>query len=362
MRVCEGFVEAGCSVDLWAPGSRTCFDSIEELSSFYGIDMAPRIAIVPRHARRAWAICCWAAAAIRASNAADFTYCRDARAALALRTLGMATVLEVHSPAIMETKPWKALMKWPLRRHLTIVAISRALEERLDDETRTRCVKVVCEPDAVQQSKLAPSACTSPDRGKSPQRRLNAAYAGTIAPGRGIELIHQLALKSPEINFHFAGRVHESLRDWFKRKLMTQENVTYAGELRPSAISDWLYHADCLLAPYVPGSQTMQNEDSTAWMSPLKVFEYMASSRPILISDLPTIREVLDERSAVLLPPQEVEPWHAALRRLLGDRDYYASQARESLRLVERHTWKSRGARILLTQIPPAERCIGDPG
>ena len=55
--------------------------------------------------------------------------------------------------------------------------------------------------------------------------------------------------------------------------------------------------------------------------SPLKLFEYMAAGRPIVASDLPSIREVLrDGVNALLVPPGDPVAMAAAIARLLGDR------------------------------------------
>ena len=41
----------------------------------------------------------------------------------------------------------------------------------------------------------------------------------------------------------------------------------------------------------------------------MKMFEYMAAGRAILSSDLPVLREVLNEENAILLPPDEPAAW-----------------------------------------------------
>ena len=72
--------------------------------------------------------------------------------------------------------------------------------------------------------------------------------------------------------------------------------------------------------------------DTARWMSPLKMFEYMAMGRAIVSSDLPVLREVLGEDCAILAPPDVESAWIAALRRLedadLRDRLAGAARAR----------------------------------
>ena len=61
-----------------------------------------------------------------------------------------------------------------------------------------------------------------------------------------------------------------------------------------------LYQAACdiLLMPYEEAIAGSSGGDTARFASPMKAFEYMAAGRPILSSDLPVFREVLDEAFA----------------------------------------------------------------
>ena len=51
----------------------------------------------------------------------------------------------------------------------------------------------------------------------------------------------------------------------------------------------------------------------------MKMFEYMAAGRAIVTSDLPVIREVLNEKSAIFCEPDDLEIGKWKLRNLLAD-------------------------------------------
>ena len=84
-------------------------------------------------------------------------------------------------------------------------------------------------------------------------------------------------------------------------------------------------------------------------MSPLKVFSYMAAGKPILCSDLPVLREVIEDgRNGILVPPDDPDAWAIALQRLLGDpalREKLGSTARADF--LAHHTWSQRAVRVL---------------
>ena len=86
---------------------------------------------------------------------------------------------------------------------------------------------------------------------------------------------------------------------------------------------------------------------SEKFTSPMKLFEYMASGVPIIASDLPSIREVLDENSAIFFEAGNSKDLHSAIQKLFSA----PSRTREklSLRAVSlsrEYDWKKRGEKI----------------
>jgi len=108
---------------------------------------------------------------------------------------------------------------------------------------------------------------------------------------------------------------------------------------------------DILLAPYQNRVTltTKGKGDISKWMSPLKIFEYMAHAKAIVASDLPVLKEVLcHEVNSLLCPPQDIEAWQNALLELANNsslRTALGDTARQEF--VKRYTWKGRGEVVL---------------
>jgi len=73
----------------------------------------------------------------------------------------------------------------------------------------------------------------------------------------------------------------------------------------------------------------------------------MAAGRPIVASDLPSIREILsDNRNALLVEPGNPQALTAAVRRLKEDPALGARIARQALDDVQQYTWERRAERL----------------
>jgi glycosyltransferase involved in cell wall biosynthesis len=117
--------------------------------------------------------------------------------------------------------------------------------------------------------------------------------------------------------------------------------VTFTGLIPPAEVQARLRDADVLLLPN-PASAI-----STSFTSPLKLFEYMAAGRPIVASDLPSLREVLrDEENALLVEPGSARALVAGIQRLRNDAALGARLARQARRDVEQFTWARRAERL----------------
>ncbi|MDQ3139320.1 MAG: glycosyltransferase [Pseudomonadota bacterium] len=130
-------------------------------------------------------------------------------------------------------------------------------------------------------------------------------------------------------------------------------NLFFKGRVPHAEVPAALAGCDVVLAPYAKRVEIADGQtDVSRWMSPLKIFEYMAQGHAIMASDLPVIREVLEDGvSAALCPPDAPEAWARRLDALLTDpaaRRRLGDHARDLLET--RYTWQRR-ARYILDKI-----------
>jgi glycosyltransferase involved in cell wall biosynthesis len=86
-------------------------------------------------------------------------------------------------------------------------------------------------------------------------------------------------------------------------------------------------------------------------MSPLKMFEYMASKRPIIASDLPSVREVLGEDDALFVKPDNSEDLAQKIKIILSSLEKCDKIATKALHKVREHYTWSRRAQNIIKQI-----------
>jgi glycosyltransferase involved in cell wall biosynthesis len=282
----------------------------------------------------------------------DLVYARDYHtlALLALRRSGGPPfVLEVHQPpaGFVERVLITTLLRSPRLRRLVPISVALAEEYRRVFGAALR-VPVRVAHDGADRPPPAPAARAR----REGEGGLDLGYVGHLYPGKGMELIEELARRLPQCRFHVIGGQEADVRAWSRR--VHRDNVLFHGHLPHAAAQERMRTMDVLLAPYqrsvlIGGDGT----DITRWMSPLKVFEYMGSARPMIASDLPVLREVLrDGWNALLADPDDAGSWVRRIRELEADPALaraLAERAREDL--LRDYTWERR-AELVLAGLP----------
>ena len=177
---------------------------------------------------------------------------------------------------------------------------------------------------------------------------IKVGYVGQLYHGKIMEILLPIAPRFPGVEFHLVGGTDEDLSYWKNRAQIP--NIIFHGYV-PHCRIGWYYSQfDIVLAPFQRIVRLEEGKGNTVrWMSPLKIFEYMAHAKAIIASDLPVLREVLENNvTALMVSPEDAGAWGDALDRLLKDRELRKSLGEAALkRLTDVYTWRNRVQRVL---------------
>ncbi len=370
MQMCQAFWRIGHEVTLIGH-VRT--KNIPELFSHYDIEIPFSICPMPSMNNTATDPLYITTGVLRAYTLSpDLAYGRSLEMCFGTAFLGIPTIYEAHS--LPRTAGKRLLMRSLTRlpAFVRLVTISNGLAKAFIEQglipAHTPHDKRLCVAHDGANEHVAGETHTSPDdirmtllrEGVSvpPQAldrgTLHVGYIGSLYEGKGMEIILPLARLCPWATFHIVGGSPEEVAQWKYRAVDAQgtplPSMHFYGFVphRLTALFRSLF--DVALIPSQPRIRNVSgNIDEGEHVSPLKVFEYMASGLPILASDIGALREILQHReTALLIAPHDPLQWRDALaflrdhpeeRRRLGD------SARE--RFLRHFSWQSRAARVL---------------
>lgn len=170
------------------------------------------------------------------------------------------------------------------------------------------------------------------------------AYAGHLYPWKGVNVLIDALARLPHTRGLIVGG-HPGEPDLAQCRALAErlgagDRITFTGLLPPAEVAARLASADILVLPNPP------LRISQSYTSPLKLFEYMASARPIVASDLPAIREILDEQSAVLVTPGHGAALAEGIQRVIDEPRLARRLADAAARRAAEYSWDARAARL----------------
>lgn len=181
------------------------------------------------------------------------------------------------------------------------------------------------------------------------EKRLNVGYFGGLYKGRGVDLIVELAKINADIGFHVFGGSDVEVDSWKNKTSSYLTNIYFHGHVAHAEVPFYRDKCDVLLAPYSSSGVAVAGGkgDSSRYMNPIKIVEYMSSGKAIITSDMLVLKEVLGEDGAIFADPNEIEKWQSALVSLKDKslRERYGSIALK--RFEEGLTWEARAKKLL---------------
>lgn len=171
------------------------------------------------------------------------------------------------------------------------------------------------------------------------------AYVGSLDPHKGLDLLLQAAEASRQRPpLLVAGGKSSAEVEAFRARasrLAPNVRVEVTGWLDKPGLSRCLHRA---AVGVLPLRDTFFNRNLT---SPLKLFDYYAHGIPVVSSDLPALRELVDDGgTGLFFPPGDSKALAGVIDRLCSDDVLLATLRRGALQKARRRRWTGRAEKL----------------
>ncbi len=260
-------------------------------------------------------------------------------------------VLELHDRLTGKAGPlffrWFLGSRTPRRLLVITRALQKRLEKQLKEPINPEILRVAPNGVDIDRYRDLPDAPIARSLLNLPQK-FTAVYTGHFYRGRGMNLLFELAQDLPAVSFVWVGGKPEDVALWQMRLDRTGvNNVTLTGFIPKMQLPLYQAAGDVLLMPYETTIEGSSGGNSAEICSPMKMFDYLATGRVILTSELPVLHEVLNVGNAVFCPPVNVDAWAIAIDELQADHARAKYLARNAKQDAEQYSWENR-ARLAL--------------
>lgn len=171
-------------------------------------------------------------------------------------------------------------------------------------------------------------------------------YTGGLYPGKGLETISKIALKNPKIKFTIYGDRSKASYDTIS---VVPKNVFLRDFIPYSKIPKVLKQFKIILMPYSEKIMVnAKNSDVSSYISPLKLFEYLASGNIIIASKMPAYAHILKNNfNAFLVDKNNIDEWSQKINFVLRDKIKIKKIQKNALLTAKKFTWNKRAIEII---------------
>lgn len=369
---CEAFADTGVKVTLWVASRFNISEmrSISDAWAYYGvkrnfnvrrIPCLDAMPLVPNQNNAlsrlifflqviTFTLAAWIAALFQR---ADIYYSRDLFILLLLSLVKPRHTLAYEAHRRMNSTAGKWLQRTVVKRVGTVIPVTKHLGDDLialgaDPE------RILVAHDGIRRERFidVPNQAQARREIGWPHDAFIVGYVGrlhTMSMDKGVGTLVAALRQVESVSIALVGGpddMAELLRQQWLDLGLPESHFLYSGHVLPERVPLYLSAFDVCAMPF-------PRTDHFAYhASPIKLFEYMASHRAIVASDLPAFADVVrDGESALLVPPSDVDALAKAITRLRDDpalRQRLADCAFEHV--MAGYTWEAR-VRLILQKV-----------
>jgi glycosyltransferase involved in cell wall biosynthesis len=351
MEMASALARGGDDVVLVVPKRKNSIT--EDPFGYYGIPRDFTIVRLPcvdlvRFGRVGYLVQIWTFslfAIVYALRSGRVVYSRDEFTLFLYSFFGKPFVFEAH------TGKWNQVLRVVMRRARLVVPITDGLK-RFFVKKGVLESKMLVAPDGANLERFARAGGKLESRAalSLPENARIVVYSGHLYPRKGAHVLAESAEALRDTLVVFVGGTDEDVVS-FRARYGHRSNILILGHRPHAEIPLYLASADVLVIP-----NSAKDDDSREFTSPMKLFEYMTSGTPIVASDVPSLREILTEETAMFFSPDDPNDLGRAVNAVLADDTSSARLGEKARTEVAKYDWNARAARIVAELIVRIDR------
>jgi glycosyltransferase involved in cell wall biosynthesis len=263
-------------------------------------------------------------------------------------------VLDVHGIVFDEisyaTLPWYIpknfyrryiafLEKVAVKRAAKVITVSEAMAEFIANEWKVQKDKISIIPNGYFASQVA----------NVTEKRINdskgmVTFVGLLAKWASVDKIIRVAslLKNEKATFYIVGDGPHIYRQELEELVHSYglTNVVFTGSVPLEKAYEMIARSEVVLSP-------LENSLSKIVCCPIKVLEYMAFGKAMVIDEVSDLSKYLKEKDAALVcDPENEEKFAENIQLLLKDTDLRKRIGANAKRLAEDYSWEKQGKKL----------------
>ncbi len=267
----------------------------------------------------------------------ELIYSRDETLLYLLSFFFESYAYEIHAPK------WNFITKRVVKKAKILFPISRGLKDfYIEQGVAPKKLCVAADAVDIHQFDIQNSRNECRKRLDLPLDKYIVLYAGHLYKRKGaFTVAESAALLSHDTLVALVGGTEYEIPEFIDR-FGGDERISILGPKPHRDIPYYLRAADVLVLP-----NSGKDADASTYTSPMKLFEYMASGTPIVASDVPSLREILDEETAYFFTPDDPISLAQVLGRVALEKNDAATRAVKARERVSAYSWENRAKNIL---------------
>lgn len=164
-------------------------------------------------------------------------------------------------------------------------------------------------------------------------------YAGSLIDGKGYrEILHAAQQLSKFTFFCFVGNMKTQQQLFQRCKELNIDNIKVHDFVDNSLLAEYLKSFDILVAPYSSNCSIINH------ISPLKIFEYLALEKPIIVADIQRVTEIIPDTCVYYYKTDNVDDFSQKIKKAYKEHTINYSLAKK---ISKENSWENRAKHII---------------